>query len=113
MYLLFGLEAVWDSSLLPRVCRLSYSHLLLVQMGIVGGWCLPLELSGFSRPQDLHLRQGFEVGRFSFVHAIGLNWLLFRCCSQRVIRSRGWSELDWGRCCSVVQPDAGARTLNL
>jgi len=31
----FGLGAVWDSSLLPRVCRLPYTHLLLVQVDIV------------------------------------------------------------------------------
>ena len=60
-----------------------------------GGWYLSLELSGFSRPRGLHLRQGLEVGRFSFIHTIGLNWLLLGCCSQRVIRSCGWSELDW------------------
>jgi len=59
---------------------------------------------------------GLEVGTFSFMHAIGINWLFFRCCSQCVIRSCGWSKLDWGEstpCCSVVQPGTCARTLNL
>jgi len=37
MHLLFGLRGVWDSSLLPRVCRLSYTHLLLVQMDMAEG----------------------------------------------------------------------------
>ena len=37
MYLLFSLGEVWDSSLLPRVCHLSYNHLLSVQMDIVEG----------------------------------------------------------------------------
>ena len=46
--------------------------------GHSGGRCLPLELPGFSRLQDLHLGQGLEVGPFSFVHAIGLNWLFYR-----------------------------------
>ena len=35
-----------------------------------GGLMPPLEISGCSRPRDLHLE--LEVGRFSFMHAVGL-----------------------------------------